>query len=131
MPNFWEMYNEGMGSKEFTDPLSFEKRAKQLLSLKKRFTSQELFVLFHIAYAEMAGSKISDISKLVIYWEPHYVPRDDFPFLAFWLEDEKIDGQTVVLRRDHVVRTGSICAGEAEKSRFFCLEKDVFGGTCK
>lgn len=113
---FWEMYNEEAQSKEwyFPNPKKFDRKAKQLLSLKEKFTSQELFVLFHIAYAEMLGREISDISKMVIYWEPHHVPRNDFPFFALWLEDEKIDGQTIVLRRNHIVRTGSGCARAVE-----------------
>lgn len=72
-------------------------------------------MLFHIAYAEMlSGKNIKDISKLVIYWEPHFMPRDEFPFFALWLEDEKIKGYTILLRRNNIVRTGSACARKVD-----------------
>ncbi len=86
----------------------FQKGAEPWLSLKNHFSSQELFIIFHIAYAEMtSGMKITDLSDKVIYWEPHNCSRDEFPYLAQWLEDEKINGQTIYMHRDNVVRTGS------------------------
>lgn len=113
LPEFWEMYNEEAGSTKqvFFSLDRFEASMKRLLRLKKRFTSQELFVLFHIAYAEMlSGKVIEDITNLIIYWEPHFVSRNSFPFFALWLEDKKVNGQTIVLRRNNIVRTGSGCA---------------------
>lgn len=118
LPTFWKMYNEEACSKEkyFPYPEKFEARVERLLSLKERFTSQELFVLFHIAYAETLSDKqITDISSLVIYWEPHFVSRNEFPFYALWLEDKRINGQTIVLRRNNIMRTGSCCARILEK----------------
>lgn len=86
----------------------FKKQVEPLLLLKEQFTSQELFVIFHIAYAEMVtGKKITDLSDMVIYWEPHHVPRSEFLYLAQWLEDEKINGQTIYMHRDFIVWTGS------------------------
>lgn len=91
MPLFWEMYDTESGDEDipsFISPEIFEDRVKSLLSLKKRFTSQELFVLFSIAYVEMINNRqISDISKFIIYWEPHSIDRNEFPFYALWLED--------------------------------------------
>lgn len=86
----------------------FEQSVKRLLSLKDSFSSQELFVIFHIAYAEMMyGEKITDVSSKIIYWEPHQLPRNEFVYLAQWLEDEKINGQTICMHRDHIVWMGS------------------------
>lgn len=93
----------------------FVENAQKLLKLKGSFTSQELFVLFHIAYAEMAaGKQAEEISKRTVYWEPHFVDRNMFPFFALWLEDQTIYGQTIVLRRNNVVRTGSSCKRRSE-----------------
>lgn len=87
---------------------NFENSAKRLLSLKDKFSSQELFIIFHIAYAEMMSDKqITDVCDKVIYWEPHKFPRNEFPFLAQWLEDEKINGLTIYMHRDNIVWTGS------------------------
>lgn len=118
LSEFWKMYDKEAGSKEqfFKNPEGFETSAKRLLRLKKKFTSQELFVLFHVAYAEMlSGKRIENLSELVIYWEPHFLSRREFPFLALWLEDGKVDGHTIILRRNNIVRTGSACARRLDK----------------
>ena len=93
---------------EFTCWDQFERSAKTLLSLRETFTSQELFVIFHIAYAEMlCGYRITDLPQKIIYWEPHMFPRENFPFLERWLEDGQIHGQTVCVHRDMLVKVGS------------------------
>lgn len=112
LPKFWKMYDVETASKEnyFTDVEKFEESFKRMASLKKVFTSQELFIMFHIAYEEMlSGKQFCDVSDLIVYWEPHYIARDEFPFFALWLEDKKINGQTVRLRRNNMMRTGSAC----------------------
>ena len=113
LEEFWEMYDEEAGSSEmyFQDREGFESGFRKFLGQKEFFTSQELFVIFHAAYAEMlSGKDLSDVRGFVIYWEPHFVPRYDFPYLARWLEDGRINGQIIVLRRNNIVRTGSACA---------------------
>lgn len=111
MPLFWEMYGAEADSNDivFRHQEIFEEKVKSLLGLKERFTSQELFVLFSIAYIEMLGSRyIPDVSKMVIYWEPHTINRNEFPYYALWLEDRKVNGNTIILRRDNIARTGSM-----------------------
>lgn len=86
----------------------FEENMRDLLALKEQFTSQELFVIFHSAYAGMInGMKMAEISEMVIYWEPHYLNRMDFPFLAKWLESPCVSGHTLILRRDGIACSGS------------------------
>ena len=60
LSHFWEMYDQEAGTRERYFPLKerFENSMRRLLQLKPRFTSQELFVLFHIAYVEMEEDKI-------------------------------------------------------------------------
>lgn len=112
MPLFWEMYDAESDGTDILSSLhskTFEERAQSLLSLKARFTSQELFVLFNIAYIEMiSGRHISDASKYIIYWEPHMIDRNEFPYYALWLEDRKVNGNTILLCRDSIVKTGSM-----------------------
>lgn len=87
----------------------FEKNMEILLSVKDNFSSQELFVIFHIAYAEMMDAeKITDVNDKIIYWEPHNFPRNEIPYLAQWLSDEKINGQTICMHRDNIVKSGSM-----------------------
>lgn len=107
---------------EFTCWDEFERRIKELLSSKEFFTSQELFVILHIAYAEMlCGYKITDLHQKIIYWEPHHFLRSDIPFMAQWLEDADIYGHTICIHRDMVVWTGSNYKFYAGKpsARFF------------
>lgn len=130
LERFWEMYNCEACEKEsdFPNPERFNKIIKKYLHLKKSFTSQELFVLFHLAYAQMLnGESETDISKLVIYWEPHLVSREEFPFFALWLEDEKVNGQTIAFRRNNIIRTGSACARRAEGNNIPSAYTTMFG----
>lgn len=92
----------------FADWDKFKENLEELIALKEQFTSQELFLIFHIAYAAtMNGRKIEEVSGKVIYWEPHYFNRMDFPFLARWLESPDINGNTIVMRRDGITYCGS------------------------
>lgn len=92
----------------FSDWDKFKESMAKLLLLKEQFTSQELFLMFHIAYAAMTDDCVAtDISEKVIYWEPHHFNRMDFPFLAKWLEDQGISGNTLVVRRDGITYCGS------------------------
>ena len=134
---FWDMFDEEAGNRErYFNCEKFETSVKRFLKYKQRFTSQELFILFHAAYAEMVSDKqVSDLSQLIIYWEPHFVPRNEFAFFALWLEDKKINGQTIVLRRDNIVRTGSQCAraeaGKLPVSNVFTmmfLDETIYDG---
>ena len=108
---FKEMYEEEFQAwqgADFTDWNKFEASVKRLLAHKERFTSQELFVIFFIAYTEMVRKEeIKDIGNMVIYWEPHNFPREDFHFLAEWLKSEKINGNTIFMHRDNMVRAAS------------------------
>lgn len=92
----------------FSDWDLFQENMEALLAQKEQFTSQELFLIFHMAYVAMAsGKKIADVSQKVIYWEPHYFNRMDFPFLAKWLESSEINGITIMMRRDGITYCGS------------------------
>lgn len=131
LSNFWAMYDEEAGSKSdfFPYPDKFEKSIRRFFTLKKRFTSQELFVLFHIAYMEMvSGEQTVDIAQLVIYWEPHFVCRKEFSFFALWLEDEKVKGQTIALRRNNIVRIGSQCARGGQPFNTMFLDESIWSG---
>lgn len=129
LPAFWAMYEQEACElqKDFPAPERFETCVKKILALRKRFTSQELFLLFHIAYAEMLnGTALEDISALVVYWEPHMLSKNEFPFLAMWLEDKKINGKTLVLRRNNIAITGSNCARKEDGWHSVSVYKKMF-----
>lgn len=100
----------------------FEESADAMLSLKESFTSQELFVIFHIAYDEMlCGYKIMDLDQKIIYWEPHNLMRKNYPFFAQWLEDEHLTGQTVFMHRDSIIWSGSYYKFDRGKQSAFAF----------
>lgn len=96
----------------FPDWNRFKSSAEKWLFQKDTFTSQELFMIILASYTEMmTGEPITDLSSKVIYWEPHGFLRDNFCFLASWLEDEAINGQTMIVRRDNMTYSGSYYRG--------------------
>lgn len=107
---FKDMVNRYVADADYVFPDwdQFQTNMEELLAYKEQFTSQELFLIFHIAYSAMlSGGKIADVSPKVIYWEPHFFDRIDFPFLAKWLESSEINGTTLVMRRDGITYCGS------------------------
>ncbi len=86
----------------------FNESMKKYLGKKEVFTSQELFVMIHIAYAEAWGKNMDNISNMVIYWEPHSVGRPQLEKYAEWLCGESIlEGCVVNMTRDDFKRRGS------------------------
>lgn len=75
LAGFWYLYRQEAGeeavAKYFPNKEKFDRKLKELLGLNGRFTSQELFVMFHLAYEAMYGREMSCLENTVIYWEPH------------------------------------------------------------
>ena len=67
---------------------------------QERFTSQELFVIFHIAFAKMSGQKINDLSTMTIYWEPHEVRRNVCEEYTYWLKSICDSGYIITMVRN-------------------------------
>ena len=93
----------------------FNQCMKQILAQKERFSSQELFVALHIAYAKMFGKEVKKISDAVIYWEPHNVPRDQCEEYLKWLSGIGAEGFIVNIVRNAYIRAGS---------HFQCLDEE-------
>lgn len=113
----WKIYGEGFYKDEefeFPQRKIFNDNLKKLLKEKENVTSQELFVIFHIAYARMLEKKIDDISNMTIYWEPHSVPRNELEQYATWLNPIKNEGYIVNIVRNSYARFGSAFRGIAE-----------------
>lgn len=90
----------------------FNECMKKYLRKKEVFTSQELFVMIHIAYAEAWGQNVDNISDMVIYWEPHGAVRTQVEKYAEWLCGESIlEGCVVNMIRDEFKRRGSELSG--------------------
>lgn len=92
----------------FPDWNRFRRSLEKHLSLRKMFTSQELFVIFHIAYMEMmTNRKVENLSQKIIYFDPHHFHIYGRAFLAKWLESDNINGQIITIHRDDIA---NICS---------------------
>lgn len=89
---------------------AFQEKMEQLLKTGEKFTSQELFVMFHIALAHMNGRDIqlANIKDIVIYWEPHGVLRKDVEDFAKWLGCEKLQCDIINVVRNIIMRNGEV-----------------------
>lgn len=110
--SFWQIFNLEANLDcldwNFPDREKFNIKLRSLLTLSDKFSSQELFIIFTLAYEAMFdSSRLDDISDKVIYWEPHNVDRDNFCYYAKWLEDESILGNTIKIFRNSIVQMGS------------------------
>lgn len=99
----------------FPDWERFCRSLEYRLSSREKFTSQELFVIFYIAYAEMlSGEKITDLEQKVIYFDPHRFWVTERPCLAEWLESDTVNVQIITIRRDGIA---SICSADRGYAR--------------
>ena len=109
---FWELVTEAVGEEciriEFCDVGRFNKKMTELLQLVGRPTSQELFVIFHVAYSAMYGKDVTDVSDYIIYWEKHSVRRTIHPNDIKWLNAEGITGLVITNCRNNLVRVGGL-----------------------
>lgn len=98
---------------------SFAKTIEEAQILNGKRTSQDVFLAFHIAYMNrMNYVSTVDMSQMVIYWEPHNCPRTETPFLAQWLESEKVGGHVLTMRRNNLVWYGSLYKENDENRKY-------------
>lgn len=109
--DFWSIYQTEAGfeaiGRDFPAKEIFHRKMEELLRLGERFTSQELFVMFHIAYETMFGREVTHIENMVIYWEPHSWNRELVREWAYWLESEEVNGVVISVMRNRYIRAGS------------------------
>lgn len=85
----------------------FDEKFRELLRLKDQYTSQELFVILHIAYAVAWGQKVLDMQEMLIYHEQREAPAKERPFYEEWLCDKKVKGVSINITRNAYTRVGS------------------------
>ncbi len=109
IPLFWAWYKEEQ--ENMFNPSAFCEKMQQLLMKGNYFTSQELFVMFHIAYEYMYGRNIADVQDMIIYWEPHIFPRDRVEDCIRWLRAETVSCEIVNIVRNICPLKGSSLKG--------------------
>lgn len=76
---------------------------EEFFTYKAVFTSQELFVMFYIAYAKICGREISDVRNMLIYYEDRVEASHNKRInYEEWLCDEKIRGFSINIIRNHM-----------------------------
>ncbi len=123
MPTFWQMFDQEEYSKSFCNPSAFNEKMEQLLTLAEHFTSQELFVMIHIAFMYMYGINISsdNINEFIIYWEPHHVHRVDTEEFTKWLGTNDVRCDIVNVVRNICMRN----AGEIKNALLYRKDKST------
>lgn len=111
LPCFWRLYKKEAKKeaweKDFPDKEKFIRKMEELLEYGDCFTSQELFVMFHIAYEAMYGKEIKDLKNTVIYWEPHAWRRAILRKWSCWLGRSGLNGFALGTVRNSYLRVGS------------------------
>lgn len=108
---FWAIYEkevkmEGL-IKTFVNREKFDRKMRELLKMQEHFTSQELFVIFHLAYEAMHGREIQMVDNIVIYWEPHRWKRTLVRAFTHWLGSSEVKGVMLNIVRNRCVLAGS------------------------
>lgn len=112
LPLLWSLYNNEShyhGEDGWKEPRikKFNQSMEELMTDREIFTSQELFNMIHIAYAKAWGKDIKNISDMIIYWEPHDMPREELEEYAVWLGRTEIPGNIIQVVRDICKQRGS------------------------
>lgn len=116
LPLFLRLYHFESGGEKLVNPDLFAEKMNQLLEEDRRMTSQELFVIFHLAYMYMYGKDEKDLNHIMIYWEPHFLERYKTEYCAEWLGGEMKEVQCDVIEvvRNSYMRNGSNIKGILE-----------------
>lgn len=111
LTGFWHLYGQEAGeeavARYFPDKEKFDQKFEELLELGEHFTSQELFVMFHLAYEAMYGREIPCLDHTVIYWEPHQWDRALVGEWSYWLGSAEVKGFLIRTVRNSYMRIGS------------------------
>lgn len=119
---FWKMYSTIVAEKDdllLSHKTVFDEKFEELLVYKNYFTSQELFVMFHMAYEKILGRDISDIQNMLLYYEPRSEVGGRRTYYEEWLCDEKVNGSSIMITRNSYIRTGSLFRHLERFQKFF------------
>ena len=107
---FWQICETEKQYRGIYNTSAFNEKMQQLLETGDRFSSQELFVMFHITFMYMKGWNLSctDIKKLIIYWEPHHMNRMIEEDFVNWLGMKNIRCDVINVVRNIVMQKGGI-----------------------
>lgn len=121
LPLFWQMCDKNI----LDNPDLFREKMEFLLQQDNKYTSQELFVMIHIAYMYMYGMNIKeeDVKNMVIYWEPHFIERDVLEDCVGWLRVGGLSCDIINIVRNMCMVKGSLFKGMMEQE--WCRDKRI------
>lgn len=110
---FWNLYEHECADevkilrgkeKEFSEELMY------FLSVFSDLSSQDLFIIFHIAYNRLWNKQQQNNNDMIIYWYPHDLRLSVRKEIYKWLggENQNIKGYMLKLVRRSDIRTGSV-----------------------
>ena len=85
----------------------FKEKLGELLAGKDFYTSQELFVILHMAYERIWGQDLSGVQNKLIYYEPREDLAEERINYEKWLCDKSTNGFSILLTRNSYIRLGS------------------------
>lgn len=104
---FDKMYGMERENDKFKDEERFRDKLRELLAERNSCTSQELFVIFHVAYMYMHGEDIGDLCDMIIYFEPHCISRDTVERYSLWIGVDGCACDILNMSRNICMVTGS------------------------
>ncbi len=131
LADFWSLYqSEAIAEaieRDFPNKDKFNQKMIELLKLSNYFTSQELFVMFHLANGAMFGKEVEKLNSTVIYWEPHCWDRKYVREWAYWLGSSDMKGFTISMVRNRYIRAGSAIRN-ISKLDWWTVSNCLYGG---
>lgn len=130
--SFWKIITEGLHvvslqlENEFPDKSRFQQTLEAELEKRDLITSQDIFVILHLAYASMWHNIPGDLSETVIYWEPHFVPFASCEQYAGWLQTGHVPGYLINIARNGSIRAGSYLKFSEQGGRLHKLRMGHF-----
>ncbi len=126
LPLFWGLFEDGYIQDlkhdwEGERRNAFDEAMKKMLAVKSTFTSQELFVMIHIAHAKMWGRDITNISEMMIYWEPHCVPINECEDYTIWLKEAADSRYILNFVRNSCIRSGALLKTMEKENKMFSV----------
>lgn len=124
LETFWKMCGD---EKIIDDRITFNLKMQQLLTLSDYFTSQELFVMIHIAFTYMRRRIELDVKNMIIYWEPHSIPRIIEENFVDWLGCKEIRCDVINIVRNKIMSNGIIKAFIKDRKRRKMIYEMILG----
>ncbi|MCI8966385.1 MAG: hypothetical protein HFH75_02195 [Lachnospiraceae bacterium] len=110
--SFRTMYQKEAAYSDKDMPVGFDKnkfyqKMKILLGNGEKFTSQELFIIFHLSYEAGFGKEYPDLGNVIIYWEPHMWNRQYIKEWGYWLSSTGMKCFILKMVRNRYIYAGS------------------------